>query len=45
VSKLGIPPNEQLAFVTHPAARKAILARADQVRTPRTAALYDTMIR
>lgn len=32
ISKLGIPPKEQLAFVTHPAARKAILSRADQAR-------------
>jgi len=28
VSKLGLPPKEQLTFVTHPAARKAILGRA-----------------
>ncbi len=34
IAKLGIPPKEQLSFVTHPAARKAILARADQRPRP-----------
>ncbi|TFJ80936.1 hypothetical protein NSK_007579 [Nannochloropsis salina CCMP1776] len=32
VAKLGLPPPEQLTFVTHPAAKKAILARAEQQR-------------
>ena len=29
VSVLGLPPEEQLSFVTHPAARKAIMSRAN----------------
>lgn len=29
MSVLGLPPEEQLSFVTHPAARKAIMSRAN----------------
>ncbi|CAM9826168.1 unnamed protein product, partial [Laminaria digitata] len=29
VSVLGLPPEEELSFVTHPAARKAIMSRAN----------------
>lgn len=29
VSVLGLPPEDQLSFVTHPAARKAIMSRAN----------------
>lgn len=29
MSVLGLPPEEELSFVTHPAARKAIMSRAN----------------
>lgn len=29
VSVLGLPPEEELSFVTHPAARKAIMSKAN----------------
>jgi len=38
IAKMGVPPKEQLSFVTHPAARKAVMARVDQ--RPRPLASY-----
>lgn len=34
ISKMGVPPREQLTFVTHPAARKAVFAHANQKTKP-----------